>query len=350
MFQIIGHPAVEKLYLLHDDSCALHGYIAIHSTRLGPAIGGTRCVPYSSEMEAIGDAIRLSRGMTYKSAIAGVDYGGGKAVLMAPAHIDDREYYFRKFGEYLEQLGGRYITSVDSGTEPQDMEYIAQATQYVTHTNRNEGDPSPYTALGVLHGIKSALKVVDGDESLSGVRVVVQGVGHVGQALARLLAREGAVAVLVDKDSQRAASLAAELGCQATELDRLYDVPCDVFSPCALGGVLNRHSISRLKCHIVAGSANNQLYDEADASLLADRQITYVPDFVINAGGLIYVALLGENAPENVLQQRIEGIGSTVTSILMAAREQGLEPNAVATAQAEAVLAGHDDWRRNETA
>jgi len=340
MFQVIGHPSVEKLYQFNDSGTELRGYIAIHNSKLGPALGGTRCVKYESDMAALRDAIRLSQSMSYKAALAGIAHGGGKAVLLEPDCIKDRKAYFRKYGEYLQKLGGSFITTVDSGTSPIDIEYISLTSEYVTNTSRKIGDPSPYTALGVLLSIKAAIAHKLGKPSLKGVRVAVQGLGHVGEPLARRLKQEGAELIVSDTNQQQAMRIASELDAKYVAPEQIYQQECDVFCPCALGGALNIRSVQQLTCSIIAGAANNQL-DSADIPyLLQARGICYVPDYVVNAGGLIAVDEYTNNlgSAESTINKRVGSISALVEQILEQAQQQSLPPALVADQRAEAIL------------
>ena len=286
-----GH---EQVVFCSDKSVGLKAIIAIHNTSLGPALGGTRMWPYASEEEAIRDVLRLSRGMTYKAAVAGLNLGGGKAVIIGDPKKDKSEALFRTYGRFIEGLGGRYITAEDVGMEVRDMEWVRMETKYVTGISRSlggSGDPSSVTALGCYMGMKACMKKATGSDSLEGVKVSIQGAGHVSSYLARYLAKEGAIIYITDIFPEKLKPIVEETGAIAVRPDEIYDLDVDIFSPCALGGILNGTTIPKLKCRIIAGSANNQLdIEHLHGQMLIDRDIMYAPDYVINAGGLINVA------------------------------------------------------------
>jgi leucine dehydrogenase len=317
-----------------------HCVVAIHSTALGPALGGTRFWRYAAEHEALADALRLARGMTYKNAMAGLDVGGGKAVILAPGRITDREVLFRAHGRLLESLGGIYTTGEDVGTSPADMDVMAKETQYVAGTSDGIGDPSPRTARGVFRAMQAAALHRLGTSDLKGVRVALQGCGNVGASLAAQLAKAGAHLVVADVDSERSNRVAAEMGARVVDADCIYGEEADVFSPNALGGILNAETIPRLRCAIVAGGANNQLREPAaDGALLAERGIVYVPDYVANAGGVItgFAALSGR--PKEWGVARVDAIYDTVLEILRRADAEGILPHLAADVLAEKRIA-----------
>ena len=286
----MGH---ERVLVCSNPEVGLRAIIAVHSNVLGPGLGGVRMWPYASTEEALLDALRLSRGMTYKAAVAGVQLGGGKAVIIGDPKKDKSEVLFRAFGRAVESLGGRYITAEDVGTNARDMEWIATETRWVTGLpidRGGSGDPSPVTARGVLSGIRAAAQKRWGSPSLAGRTVAVQGLGNVGGFLAGFLHHEGALVVGCDIDRAAVEAARDGNGVVPVEPDAIYDVEADVFAPCALGAILNPQTIPRLKVGIVAGGANNQLAEpERDGAALEGRGILYAPDFVINAGGLINV-------------------------------------------------------------
>ncbi|HEY2366575.1 MAG TPA: amino acid dehydrogenase [Polyangiaceae bacterium] len=276
-----------------DKGTGLRAIVAIHDTRLGPALGGCRFIPYDTDEAAIVDALRLARGMTYKAALAGLAHGGGKSVIMRPTRHFDRVALFRAFGKFLEDLRGHYITAEDSGTGLEDMEVIRTVTKNVTGVDPSHGgsgDPSPFTALGVRRGIEAAVKFKLGKESLKDVRVTVQGVGHVGYYLCKELHAAGAKLTVADVDALKAERAVREFGAKTAPLDEIAHVECDVFAPCALGAGLNDQTIPNLRTPIVAGAANNQLAEVRHGDDLHARGILYAPDYAINAGGLINVA------------------------------------------------------------
>jgi leucine dehydrogenase len=283
-----------EVHLARDVASGLRAIIAIHDTRLGPALGGCRFLAYAKEEDAIIDALRLARGMTYKAALAGLPHGGGKAVLIRPTtqHFD-RAALFRAFGAFIEDLGGHYITAEDSGTGLEDMEVIRTVTRHVTGvdvSHGGSGDPSPFTALGVRRGIEACVKLRLGRSSLSGIHVAVQGVGHVGYHLCKELTAQGARLSVADVDPLKAERAVREFGATIVPLDSIFEVECDVLAPCALGSALNDQTIPKLKAPIIAGAANNQLAEPRHGDDLNARGILYAPDYAINAGGLVNVA------------------------------------------------------------
>ena len=321
--EAMGH---EQVVFCYDRATGLKAIIAIHDTTLGPALGGCRMWPYATEEDAIVDALRLARGMTYKNAAMGLNFGGGKSVIIGDPRRDKSEMLFRAFGQFVDSLGGRYITAEDVGTAAEDMAYVAMETRHVVGLPGRSGDPSPATAYGVFRGIKACLGEAFGDESFQGRVVAIQGLGHVGAQLARLLHEAGARLVVTDIDPERAQRVAAEFGAQVVPPEAIYDVECDVFAPCALGAILNDDTIPRLRCRIVAGSANNQLAEPRHGEELARRGILYAPDYVINGGGVIHVA--DEYTPggydRDRAYARVATIYDKVKAILTMAREQGI--------------------------
>ena len=284
-----GH---EQLVVCSEPSVGLKAFIAIHDTTLGPAVGGVRIWPHQSEEEAILDVLRLSMAMTYKSAVAGLPLGGGKAVVIADPARDKTEAMMRAYGRYVDTLGGRYITTTDVGSTTQDLEYIALETKHVAGLPTSaggSGDTAVLTGLGLYRGMQACSKAVWGSDSLSERRVAMQGFGKVAQHTAEHLLKEGASLVVTDIQ-EGTLDKARQLGARIVEPDEIYDVVCDIFSPCALGGVLNGDTIPRLKCRIVAGGANNQLLADEHGAELQRRGILYAPDYVVNAGGIINVS------------------------------------------------------------
>jgi len=290
VFERMRESGHEQVVFCHDRVSGLKAIIAIHDTTLGPALGGCRMWPYASEEEALIDVLRLSRGMTYKNAAMGLNFGGGKAVIIGDPRRDKSEELFRAFGKFVESLGGRYITAEDVGTTTDDIATVAAETRYVVGLPERSGDPSPATAYGVFRGIKASLREVFGDESLSGRTVAVQGIGNVGYHLCRYLHEAGARLIVTDIFQDRVRQAVESFDATAVPADEIYDVECDVFAPCALGAILNDDTIPRLKCRIVAGSANNQLAEPRHAAELARRGILYAPDYVINGGGVMNVS------------------------------------------------------------
>lgn len=329
-----GH---EQLVACSEPSVGLKGFIVVHDTTLGPGAGGVRIWPYQSEDEAILDVLRLSRAMTYKSAVAGLSLGGGKAVLIADPAKDKTEAMMRAYGRYVETLGGRYITTTDVGSTTQDLEYIALETKHVAGLPTSaggSGDTSELTGLGLYRGMQACAKAVWGSDSLSDRMVAMQGFGKVAQHTAEHLLKEGATLVATDIQ-EGALDNARQLGVKVVEPDEIYDVACDIFSPCALGGVLNSDTIPRLKCRIVAGGANNQLQAGEDGVELQRMAILYAPDYVINAGGIINVSCeVGATYSLERARAMTEGIYETVERVLRMS-----SMNDITTAQAAERLA-----------
>lgn len=280
----------EQLVFCHDSVSGLKAIIAIHDTTLGPALGGTRMWTYSTEEEAIIDALRLARGMTYKNAAMGLNLGGGKTVIIGNPKKDKSEELFRAFGRYVQSLGGRYITAEDVGITVDDMEIVKQETDYVVGLRGKSGDPSPVTAYGVYHGMKACAREVYGNESLRGKVIAVQGLGHVGSALCKFLYDEGARLIVTDIFEENVKNVVKEFAAEYVEPDKIYEIKCNIFSPCALGAVINDITIPKLKCDIIAGCANNQLKEPKHGDILMQKGILYAPDYVINGGGVINVA------------------------------------------------------------
>ena len=284
----------EKVVRCQDSESGLHALIAIHDTTLGPALGGMRMWPYASEDEALFDVLRLSKGMTYKSAVAETGVGGGKSVILGDPATMKSEALFRAMGRFVDSLGGRYITAEDMNIGIPDLEMVHQETKWVTGLKRSEGssgNPSPYTAEGCLIGIRAVIDELDGSTSLEGKRVVIQGVGAVGSALAIMLKEEGALVTICDINEERVAELQKEYGFDVTTDDEHLDIECDIYAPCARGAGINDDTIPNLKCRAIAGCANNQLLEPRHAQDLFDRGILYAPDYVLNAGGIINVGV-----------------------------------------------------------
>lgn len=332
-----GH---EKVVWINEPSCGLRALISIHSTALGPAMGGCRMWPYPNEDEALADALRLSRGMSYKNAIAGLPLGGGKAVIFGEAVRDKTPALLDAFGRHIEALEGRYITAEDAGMSVEDLQRIANQTRYVTGLQdsfvHSGGDPSPKTAYGVFDCIRAILKQVHGRDSLQGARVAIQGVGAVGLALAELLHANGVSLVVSDRAPERALKAKTLYGAEVVPNDRILAASADVLAPCALGAILNESSIADIQAPVICGAANNQLAEAADGQRLLDRGILYAPDYVANAGGIITAAseyLKCWSAAETL--SRIVNIAQTVMHVIEQARVEGRPTNLVA-----------DDWAR----
>ena len=332
----------EMVVFCHDPVTGLRGIIALHDTSRGPAVGGCRMWPYASDDAALEDVLRLSRGMSYKSVMAGLPFGGGKSVIMGDAKREKTEALLEAFGAFVERLGGRYIVAEDVGIGSVDVEIMGRRTRHVTGLLSGaaaSGDPSPHTARGVFVGMRAAVAHRLGRPSLEGLRVVVQGAGAVGSHLCRMVAADGGQVAVADRDTARVEALVNEIDCDAFDAEEIYDADGDVFAPCALGGILNDRTIPRLRVGIVAGAANNQLAGERDGDALADRDILYVPDYVVNAGGIINGAgeLAGQyDAVEAA--QAVDEIGPRVLAILARALAEGQPPHRVADAMARAAL------------
>ena len=340
----------ERVELIHDRASGLTAIIALHSTHLGPGAGGTRFWHYPDPAVAMRDALRLSRGMSYKNAMAGLPMGGGKAVILADAQRGKTPALMAAFGDAIDALGGAYVTAEDVGMTEADMVAIAQRTPFVTGLpaqaeGQAGGDPGPFTARGVYLGIREAVRRKLGRNDLDGVHVAIQGTGSVGGGAARLLAAQGARLTLADIDGSRAAALADELGAAAIAPESIIDVECDVFSPNALGGVLDDAGIARLRAPIVAGGANNQLARAEHGDLLAGRGILYAPDYVINAGGIIavtveYLARQSDASVASVSQvdERVAGIPDRLRAIWDEADRTDHSPSRVADAMAQRLI------------
>ena len=293
LFETIEASKHEQIVFCNNTDVGLKAIIAIHNTTLGPALGGLRMWPYGSEQEAMDDVLRLSRGMTYKAAVSGLNLGGGKAVIIGDPRKDKSEALFRALGKFIDTLHGRYITAEDVGIDVNDMEFIFQETNNVVGVHQvhgGSGDPSPFTAYGTVQGIRAALQHKFGSENVGDYSFAVQGAGHVGYHLVKQLREEGAK-VFVTDINEEAVAACVEMGAEAVGLDDIYDVDADVFSPCALGAVINENTLPRLKFKIVAGAANNQLANDEAGDELAKRGILYAPDYAVNAGGLMNVSI-----------------------------------------------------------
>ena len=289
LFDTIASMGHEQLVICNDSSAGYRGIIAVHSTTLGPALGGTRFWQYASDEEAIVDALRLARGMTYKNAVAGLNLGGGKSVIIGNNKTADREMIFRAHGRFVESLGGRYITAEDVGTSTADMDFVHMETKNVSGLAGRSGDPSPVTAHGVFRAIQASAKERWGSDELSAKTVSLQGAGHVGYYLAKELHEAGASLVVTDIDAERVKQVVAEFGARSVAPEEIYGVQADIFAPCALGGIINDRTIPQLRCEIVAGAANNVLLEERHGVALEDKSILYAPDYVANACGVINV-------------------------------------------------------------
>ena len=328
----------EQLVFCQDKRSGLRAIICIHDTTLGPALGGLRMYPYEKEEDAVKDVLRLARGMTYKAAAAGLNLGGGKAVIIGDPKTMKSEALFRSFGRFVQTLNGRYITAEDVGTSVNDMTYINMETNWVTGIMKSKGgsgDPSPVTARGTYNGIKACWNFVAGTSSLRNVTIAVQGLGHVGYHLCKMLFKEGAKLLVADINEASVRRCVEEFKAEAVSPDKIHSVECDIFAPCALGAVINDESINELKCKVVAGAANNQLAESRHGVELKDMGIIYAPDYVINAGGLmnVYEELAGYN--QERAYKSVDQLFYRITNILETAKEQNISSKAAADVVAE---------------
>lgn len=336
LMQQMGH---EQLVFCHDPHSGLNAIIGIHNTTLGPALGGTRLWKYNSHEEAIIDALRLSRGMTYKAAISGLNLGGGKAVIIADPSMKS-ESLWRRYGKFVNSLNGKYITAEDVNTSARDMEYIALQTKHVTGVPEymgGSGDPSPFTAYGVFVGMKASAKKMWGNDSLSGKKILVQGVGHVGQYLVGHLIEDGAKVYITDINAEKIKQTVDKYrSVEVVEGATIFDMDIDIYAPCALGATVNTESIAKMKCPIIAGAANNQLADEnVHGPMLVEKGIIYAPDFLINAGGLINVAAELDGYNKERVMGNVNKIYDRTLDIYQLAENEKIHTQAAATKIAE---------------
>ena len=338
IFKYLEKYDYEQLLFCQDKQSGLKAIIAIHDTTLGPALGGTRMWTYATEEEAIEDALRLSKGMTYKNAAAGLNLGGGKTVIIGDPRKDKNEEMFRAFGRYIQGLNGRYITAEDVGTTVEDMDLIHEETDFVTGISPafgSSGNPSPVTAYGVYRGMKAAAKEAFGTDSLEGKVVAVQGVGNVAYNLCRHLHEEGAKLIVTDINKESVARAVESFGATAVNPDEIYGVQCDIYAPCALGAVINDQTINQIKAKVIAGAANNQLKEPVHGDQIHEKGIVYAPDYVINAGGVINVAdeLLGYNR-ERALK-KVETVYDTIERVIEIAKRDNIPTYKAADRMAE---------------
>jgi len=339
IFNELSNKEHEQVVICSDPATGLKAIIAIHNTTLGPALGGTRMWDYESEEAAMRDVLRLSRGMTYKSAISGLNLGGGKAVIIGDPHTEKTEALFRSFGRFVDGLGGRYITAEDVGMTEKEMEWIYSETKYVTGIPKalgGSGNPSPVTAYGVYMGVKACANKAYGSDSLEGKKIALQGAGNVASYFARHAAKEGAKLYICDIYEDKAKELVEEVGGELVAPDSIYGLDVDIFTPCALGGIINDDTLDQFKCDIIAGGANNVL-DEEDkhGQMLLDKGIIYAPDYVINAGGIINIASELEGYNEARALQNAGNIYNTITDILNYSEEHGMPAHKASNALAE---------------
>ena len=335
LFDTISAMGHEQLVLAYDKSTGYRGIIAIHDTTLGPALGGTRFWNYASDEEAIIDALRLARGMTYKNAVAGLNLGGGKSVIIGDNRTTSREMIFRAHGRFVDSLGGRYVTAEDVGTGTLDMDFVHMETNYVAGLQSASGDPSPVTARGVFRAMQATAKYRWGSDDLSGKTVAIQGCGNVGFHLARELHAVGATLIVADIDAERVKRVAEATGARPVSVGEILDQAADVLAPCALGGGLNDDTIPRLRVELVVGAANNQLLEDRHGDLLEARGITYAPDYVVNAGGVInvYGELAGWDRTRSL--RKADEIYQTILGVFDIARADGVTSHVAADRLAE---------------
>ncbi|MBM3163873.1 MAG: Glu/Leu/Phe/Val dehydrogenase [Bacteroidetes bacterium] len=331
--QRMGH---EQLVFCNDAETGLRAIISIHNTVLGPALGGTRMWMYEREADAVMDVLRLSRGMTYKNAISNLDLGGGKAVIIGDSRTMKSEALFRRFGQFVDSLSGKYITAEDVGINPNDMVHVSKETKNVVGLPGKSGDPSPVTAYGVYMGMKACAAALRGNDSLKNLKIAVQGVGHVGRYLVQHLTAEGAELYITDIHQETLKEVAREFGAIAVDPKDIYNVAMDIYAPCALGATLNDENLEKLSCSIIAGAANNQLEDEErHGQLLMDKGIIYAPDFAINAGGVINCFSEVSGKSQEWSQQKAEEIYQTIIEILRRAAIQKVPSYKIANQMAE---------------
>lgn len=340
---IFSHPSFdqhEKVLFVTDEASGLKAIVAVHDTTLGPAVGGCRMWPYASDEEAVTDVLRLSRGMTYKNALAGLEFGGGKSVIIGDPRTDKSEQLFRAFGRAIDALGGLYYSAEDVGINTSDIMTAHQETPYMMGLEGKSGDPSPYTALGTFLGIKAAVKYQRGSDDLSGLKVAVQGLGHVGYYLCEHLHNAGAELIVCDLNEGQLERASAELNATVVGLDEIYSQDVDVYAPCALGATINDQTIPQLKATIVAGCANNQLAEPRHGEILRDKGILYAPDYVINAGGIINVSFERDyNA--DAAEAKVRKIYQTLLDIFAKADQSGKTTAVVADEMARAIIASN---------
>jgi leucine dehydrogenase len=328
----------EQVSFFTDEATGLKSIVAIHDTTLGPAVGGCRMWNYASDQEALIDALRLSRGMTYKNAIAGLKMGGGKSVIIGDANTDKTPELFRAFGRAIHTLGGRYYSAEDVGVTTRDIMYANEETPYMAGLEGKSGDPSPFTALGTYLGIKAAVKYQLGKDSLAGIKIAIQGLGHVGYYLCQHLHNAGAKLIVTDLNQQALARVASEFNATVVGLDEIYSQDVDVYAPCALGATINDQTIPVFKASIIAGCANNQLAETRHGEILRTKGILFAPDYVINAGGIINVSF-DDDYDVKKSTQKVEKIYDTLTNIFNTASSKNIQTDKVADQLAREIIA-----------
>jgi leucine dehydrogenase len=329
----MGH---EQVLFCNDSLTGLKAIIAIHNTTLGPALGGTRMWSYSNEMQALNDVLRLSKGMTYKNSISGLNLGGGKAVIIGDSRSMKSEALFRRFGKFVESLAGNYITAEDVGISPSDMQWVNMETNHVAGLPGKSGDPSPVTAYGVYMGMKACAKVQFGSDSLADKTIAVQGVGHVGEYLVKHLSAEQAKVIITDIHEETLLRVSKQYYAKVVAPEEIYDVPMHIYAPCAMGATINDDTIERLSCSIIAGAANNQLFDEKKHGLeVMKRGIIYAPDYAINAGGVINCFSELEGLSSEWAHVKAGEIYTTILNIIQRSKEENLPSYQIANQIAE---------------
>jgi len=339
LFETLDHSGHEQVLFCHDRQAGLKAIIAIHNTTLGPALGGVRIRPYADVEQALGDALRLSRTMTYKNALAGLNFGGGKAVVIADPKIDKSEVLLRALGRHIQTLSGRYIAAEDMGTDVADMEQIYLETAHVVGVHQvhgGSGDPAPFSAYGALQGLMTAAERIFGHSELNKLTVAVQGLGHTGMELVRLLDERGTPLYVTDTDPARVQRAVDKYGCQVVAPDAIFELPADVLVPCALEGTINADTLNRLKVKLICGTANNQLSSHAVGDELFQRGIVWVPDYAVNAGGVMNVSLEIDGYNRERALRLIRGIRHTVNRIFDVSERESISPQRAADRLAEA--------------
>lgn len=339
---VFDHPEFdnhEEVVFCHDEATGLKAIIAVHDTTMGPSLGGTRMWDYASSDEALTDVLRLSRGMTYKSALAGLPLGGGKAVIIGNAKTDKSPELFKAYGRFVDSLGGKYITAEDVNIRTSDIELVGTQTRFVAGTEGKAGDPSPHTALGSYLGLKAAAKHQFGSDDLKGKKIAIQGLGAVGYDFARYLAKDGAELTVCDVNQDAVDRAVKEFGATAVSIDEIYDVEMDIYAPCALGATVNDATLQRIKAKVIAGSANNQLATPAHDKIVKDMGILYAPDYVINAGGVIHVCSEASAMSLEETAARVRSIYDTLDRIFTRSKAENRPTGEIADEMAREILA-----------
>ena len=342
IFETLAKYGHEEVVFCHNKDAGLKAIIAIHNTVLGPSLGGLRMWPYKSEQEAINDVLRLSRGMTYKNAVAGLNLGGGKAIIIGDPAKDKSEVLFRAFGRFVNSLNGRYITAEDVGIDVNDMEWVFRETSFVTGVHQvhgGSGDPSPFTAFGTLQGVLASLNACYGNEDVGKYSFAVQGAGHVGMELIKLLREHDAKVYVTDINKELVQRAVDDYGCTAVGLDEIYDTDADVYSPCALGGTLNEATLDRLKCKVICGAANNQLASDEIGDEIERRGLFYAPDYAVNAGGVMNISLEIDGYNRERAMRMMRTIFHNVTRIFEIAKRDNIPTYLAADRMAEERIA-----------